>query len=103
MDIFTFFDDARTAVSLLEALRAVMEEHKDEKDASLRQALSGLRDQAATIADVASQKIDYVTEGMQSIGIDLSHSLIDAEKQLNELGWISRIRFRYHVHVCFGR
>lgn len=102
MDIFTFFDDARTAVSLLEALRTVMEELKDEKDANLREALSRLRDQAATIADVASQKIDYVTEGMQKIGINLDHSLIDAEKQLNKLGWISRIRFRYHAHLLWS-
>lgn len=102
MDILTFFDDARAAVSLLEALRGVMEGLEDEPDANLRTALSQLRDQAATIADVASGKIDYVTKGMQEIGIDLNRSLIDAEKQLNGLQWIRRLRFRYHAHLLWS-
>ena len=102
MDVLTFFDDARTAVSLLAALRAVMDELKDEPDASLRTALSQLRDQAATIAEVAAGKLDYVTEGMQTIGIDLDRSLVEAEKQLNALAWISRIRFKYHAHLLWS-
>jgi hypothetical protein len=102
MDLFSFFDDARAAVSLLDALRTVMENVKDEPDANLRSTLSKLRDQAATIAEVAASKIDYVTRGMLEIGIDLDRSLIDAEKQLNGLGWIGRIRFRYHARLLWS-
>ncbi len=102
MDFLTFFDDARTAISLLEALRTVMEKLKDEPDANLRNALSMLRDQAATIANMAASKIDYVTEGMLKIGIDLDRSVVDAEKQLNKLAWIARIRFRYHAHLLWS-
>lgn len=79
-----------------------MEGLQDEPDANLRTALSQLRDQAVTIADAASGKIDYVTKGMQEIGIDLDHSLIDAEKQLNGLPLISRIRFKYHAHLLWS-
>lgn len=39
---------------------------------------------------------------MQEIVIDLDHSLIDAEKQLNGLRWISRIRFKYHAHLLWS-
>ena len=102
MDILTFFNDASTAISLLQSLRTVMEELKDEPDPSLRSALSKLRDQASTIADVASGKIDYVTKGMMDIGIDLDGSLLNAETQLNELGWISRVRFRYHARLLWS-
>ena len=102
MDVLAFFDDARSAVSLLEALRTVIEGLKDEPDANLRTALSQLRDQAATIADVAAGKLDYVTKGLQDIGIDLDQSLIDAEKQLNGLRWISRIRLKYHAHLLWS-
>ena len=102
MDILSLFEEARTAVSLLEALRTIMEKLADEPDANLRKALSELRAQAATIADVASGKIDFVTEGMQNIGINLDQSLISAEKQLNSLAWIKRIRFRYHAHLLWS-